>query len=209
MSRKRAAFYIDGFNLYHALDGLNKDHLKWLSLYDLSEHLKFQKTEVLSAVKYYTAYAGHTSADRQSRHRTYIAALKGTGVEVTVGRFRKKPVKCHRCQATWNSHEEKMTDVNIAVTIVRDALLDYFDVCYLISGDTDLLPAVEVIKADLPGKQVVSVLPPFRKHGRHLMNSSHRSIHLKLSHLEKCLLPERVAHNGKVYTRPVRYDPPA
>jgi hypothetical protein len=28
MPKKRAAFYFDGFNLYHALDGLRQQHLK-------------------------------------------------------------------------------------------------------------------------------------------------------------------------------------
>ena len=28
----RAAFYIDGFNLYHAIDRMGQPHLKWLNL---------------------------------------------------------------------------------------------------------------------------------------------------------------------------------
>ena len=30
--RKRAAFYIDGFNLYHAIDAYKRPYLKWLNL---------------------------------------------------------------------------------------------------------------------------------------------------------------------------------
>jgi hypothetical protein len=31
----RATFYIDGFNLYHAIDGLRDNRLKWLDLWSL------------------------------------------------------------------------------------------------------------------------------------------------------------------------------
>jgi len=31
--------YIDGFNLYHAIDELAQPHLKWLNLWALSSHL--------------------------------------------------------------------------------------------------------------------------------------------------------------------------
>ena len=32
MPRRRVSVYIDGFNLYHAIDALNENHLKWLDL---------------------------------------------------------------------------------------------------------------------------------------------------------------------------------
>ncbi|MEI9904239.1 MAG: hypothetical protein WDN06_09830 [Asticcacaulis sp.] len=30
--RRRAAFYFDGFNLYHAVDAIKRPYLKWLNL---------------------------------------------------------------------------------------------------------------------------------------------------------------------------------
>ena len=35
----RAAFYVDGFNLYHPINDLGKPYLKWLDLWALGEHL--------------------------------------------------------------------------------------------------------------------------------------------------------------------------
>ena len=32
----RVISFIDGFNLYHAIDNLNQSHLKWLNLHSLS-----------------------------------------------------------------------------------------------------------------------------------------------------------------------------
>jgi hypothetical protein len=34
---KRVSFYIDGFNLYHAIDELGDDRLKWLNLTSLCQ----------------------------------------------------------------------------------------------------------------------------------------------------------------------------
>ena len=36
---KRVACYVDGFNLYHAIDDLRKPHLKWVNLWALAESL--------------------------------------------------------------------------------------------------------------------------------------------------------------------------
>jgi uncharacterized LabA/DUF88 family protein len=58
---------------------------------------------------------------------------------------------CHRSYSTW---EEKRTDVNVAVTLFRLAHEDRFDTALLISGDTDLAPAVEMVRSTFPGKKV-------------------------------------------------------
>lgn len=41
---------------------------------------------------------------------------------------------------------EKGVDVQIAVDIVRGSIKNEFDKCYLISSDTDLLPAIQTAK---------------------------------------------------------------
>ncbi len=53
---RRVYVYVDGFNLYHAIDDLGDDSLKWLDLWSLSESLIAQN-ETLYAVKYFSAYA--------------------------------------------------------------------------------------------------------------------------------------------------------
>ena len=52
----RTIVYIDGFNLYHALDDLREPALKWVNLWSLSEKL-LRPDDSLVAVKYFTAYA--------------------------------------------------------------------------------------------------------------------------------------------------------
>lgn len=118
----RAALYVDGFNLYHAIDDLKDDRLKWLSLHDLGQTIILRRTETLVQVVYFSAYAHFRTAKDPSivaRHRQYVAALQATGVEVVLGNFKRKPRQCLRCNAKWDSHEEKETDVNIAVPVAR------------------------------------------------------------------------------------------
>lgn len=53
--RERVAVYIDGFNMYHALDDLKKPHYKWLNLNALAELLISRKSQRIVKVTYFTA----------------------------------------------------------------------------------------------------------------------------------------------------------
>lgn len=50
---------------------------------------------------------------------------------------------------------EKGVDVQIAVDIVRGAIKNEYDICYLISSDTDLLPAIKTARDE--GKKIIYV----------------------------------------------------
>ena len=50
---------------------------------------------------------------------------------------------------------EKGVDVQIAVDIVRGAIKNEYNTCYLISSDTDLLPAIQNAKDE--GKKIIYV----------------------------------------------------
>ena len=52
-------------------------------------------------------------------------------------------------------YHEKGVDVWMAVEIVKGALKDEYDCCYLFSSDTDIIPAI--LEAKLVGKEVVYV----------------------------------------------------
>ena len=52
-------------------------------------------------------------------------------------------------------YHEKVVDVQIAVDIVRGAIKNEYDICYLISSDTDLLPAIKTAKNE--DKKIVYV----------------------------------------------------
>jgi uncharacterized LabA/DUF88 family protein len=208
MPKKRAAFYFDGCNLYHALDALRQRHLKWLSLHDLGNLLIPSRDEELRSVVHFSAYLTH-KPDKLVRHRSYVAALEATGVECVLGRFKYSDVRCRNCGSQWRSYEEKETDVNIGIRIVRDAFRDVFDVYYLVSADTDLAPAIRLLKKEFPQKEFVSVATPRRPHSSEFLRLADRTIKITENALAKCLLPARIAgKEGKVIVRPAQYDLP-
>jgi uncharacterized LabA/DUF88 family protein len=204
----RAAFYIDGFNLYHAIDRLNRPHLKWVSLWHLAALVIPQRTQLLSSVVYFSAYSTHVP-ERMARHRAYVAALEANGVETVMGRFKLRPMRCHKCQHRWEKPEEKETDVNIAIRLVQDAYEDEFDIAYVVSGDSDLAPALRLVVGRFEGKQLISVSPPGRPHSQELLAATRgRKLKLRAEQLEHCLLPDKVFDSQRrlIATRPSAYD---
>jgi hypothetical protein len=202
MSTRRVSVYIDGFNLYHAIDDLGENHLKWLDLWALSETL-IRPGETVSAVKYFSAYATWMPAGYR-RHQRYVGALQSRGVQFIEGRFKEKPMQCKNCGVRYIAHEEKETDVNIGVHLMADGLKDRFDRALVISADTDLNEAVTVAKAEATGKQIAIVAPPKRK-GR----NSNALFEVTVGRLRRSLLPEQIVWDGKTIIRPTEYDPPA
>ena len=61
MAKKRVVAFVDGFNLYHAIDNLNEfgpyDYLKWINLHTLVETFVPAPDFDLVAVKYFSAFA--------------------------------------------------------------------------------------------------------------------------------------------------------
>lgn len=203
--KKRAAFYVDGFNLYHSIDGLGDPTLKWLSLTGLAEMLIPSRDEAVSSITYFSALATRRGPASVGRHRLYIDALKSEGVESVLGRFKGQPRRCFSCNNRWMHPEEKETDVNIAIRMVADGYRDLYDVCYLISADTDLVPPLRMIRDHLPAKEIVAVSPPNRPHGQHIKSIAHRSLKLNRGQIERCRLPETIAVAGKTITCPAEY----
>lgn len=54
--------------------------------------------------------------------------------------------------------EEKGSDVNLGVHLVRDAFVDAFDVAYVLTNDTDLVEPIRIVTQEA-GKQVCIVAP--------------------------------------------------
>jgi uncharacterized LabA/DUF88 family protein len=200
---RRVIVYVDGFNLYHAIADLKDNTLKWLGLRALSASL-LRANETLECVNYFSAFATWLQ-EPYARHRAYVAALKAHGVNTIMGKFKEKPRMCRSCGAKWTAHEEKETDVHIAVQLVADALLDAFDRAIVISADSDLAPALRAVRRHQPAKEVLVVAPPGRfAYARDLRPK----LELTKGRLRRCLLPAQVqTPAGRLITRPKQYNP--
>ena len=196
---KNVIVYVDGFNLYFGLRS-RYPHLKWLNIRKLSQSLLHNHQE-LKAIKYFTARINNDPA-KQRRQSTYIDALENEGIEVIYGRYQTNIVTCNRCGSQWSDPNEKMTDVNIATTMLFDAMHDYFDVAILISGDSDLTPPLNIIKNYYPEKMVLVVFPPNR-HNNSIAAAAKNSFSLGRAKLAQSQFNSSITlKNGYTITKP-------
>ncbi len=209
MRRQRVISFIDGFNLYHAINNLDRPELNWVNLKSLSQVYLKNKSEELINVFYFSALAEHMNESVQKRQCAYLKALELNGVKPILGHFKKKVRKCSRCQYNWIGHEEKETDVNIALFLLDLAYQNEFDRAIVISNDSDIAPAIRMIRKRFPEKRVTTAVPPLYFHSNELINASSDKTKVRIEHLERCLLPLVVYDPSRLISvsRPAEYMP--
>ncbi|HSK73526.1 MAG TPA: NYN domain-containing protein [Pyrinomonadaceae bacterium] len=176
----RTSFLIDGFNLYHSVKtasqdlGLGGSGTRWLDIRSMCQsylHL-IDTTARLSEIYYFSALAKHLEnkkPDVTLRHRTYIRCLGDSGIDVELHRFKKSLTFCQKCHQTFNRREEKETDVAIAARLFEIFCLNKCDTVVLITGDTDIVPAVKTAQRIFPKKEI-AFLMPYKRHNKELAN---------------------------------------
>ena len=161
MTTKRVIAYIDGYNLYHGLRDARLQSSRWLDLRAMCESL-LKPDQHLEFVRYFTTRVRNDPA-AEIRQSTFIDALLSRGgIEIDFGHFLSKGRQCFACGHQWQQSEEKKTDVNIAVRLLDDAYDDRFDTAIVISGDSDLVPPIESVRARHPRRRIVVAFPPKR-----------------------------------------------
>jgi hypothetical protein len=179
---KRTAVYIDGYNLYYGR--LRGTQYKWLDLPVLFDNLMAVQDPgcAVEAVKFFTAPAlgrfathGQDSVDAQNNYHRALRERHPNRFTLTFGAHtfdrNGTPLptflpgrQFDRSQRTnvWLI-EEKKTDVNIAITMYRDACKDIFDQMVLCSNDSDAEPVLAAIRQDFPALAigvVATIRPP-------------------------------------------------
>jgi len=212
-SVQRVIAYIDGFNLYFGLRVSGLRRCYWLDLGRLTANL-VRPGQQLTFTKYFTArISGGVKTDppasrkamdaKRKRQSDYLEAL-GTLADFRVyeGHYLAKPVACRSCGSSWRTHEEKMTDVQIATELLTDAFRDNFDTALIVSADSDLVPPILAVREHFPEKRVVVGFPPGRSSVQ-LKRAANASFSIKTEVLERSLFPEEVTKpDGFVLRRP-------
>lgn len=187
---ERVIAYVDGFNLYFGLKSKGWRRYYWLNIQMLAQNL-LKPNQRLLLTKYFTArIAG--PPDKEKRQSTYIEALETLSeFQIFYGKYQLNPRQCSQCGFQDEVPNEKMTDVNIAVEILKDAYQDEFDIALLISADSDLVPPVKTVRELFLNKQVVIASPPGR-YSSSLANSANKSFVISRRNIAKSLLPEEI-----------------
>lgn len=170
---KKVTYLIDGFNLYHSVRIAQRKlgaPTKWMDIKKICEsRLQNIRAAVgckvqLESVYYFSAYAHHLNDPAiVQRHQNFVRCLEDSGVKVEINRFKPKEIQCPVCKATIVKHEEKETDVSIALKLLEVCVQDRCDIAVVMSGDTDLAPAVRTAKKLCPDKYIFFMFPAYRK----------------------------------------------
>jgi len=162
--------YVDGYNFYYAV----KDEYKTKRLESgLDSHIGLGWCDFrllahasgmahgpkgVARIKYFTARVTeedplHDRSGENERQENWISAVKSIeGLEIVWGRH---------LQPQGKRREEKQTDVNIAMELVLDGIdPSGCDRAILLSGDTDLAPAVWTVMHRLRGSLQLAGLQP-------------------------------------------------
>jgi uncharacterized LabA/DUF88 family protein len=206
-------FYIDAFNFYHRISDYQKQTgicLKWLDYQSLCQSF-LKEGQSMGKVYFFTATTDHFGKEVLDRHNKYITALSFTGVEVIRGYF-KKDFKTGKL-------EEKKTDCNIVAKLLEDAFCGNFHTAFILSADSDIVPAIEVIKRNPQTKSKIILVapPPFEGKRIHYNKLAEHNIsnfiqicdgkkRIKFKHLSQHLLPQEVkSSSGKMVVMPIEY----
>lgn len=206
---RRVGFYVDGFNLYHAIDALNEPPLKWLDLASLAQSYA-QEPDQLVRVVFFTAFV-NWDVGKRKRHVEYVKALEARGVEVILSNFDTITKKCRTEDRYCRFKEEKQTDVGLAVSILSDCYDGLVDRVMMVSADSDQIPLAKQVRTRFPNIEFNMIAPPNRlSHARELGKHVTSRLELTAGRLRQHPLPQNVEAGGLVVARrPASYGPRA
>ncbi len=206
---KRSIIYIDGFNLYYG--AIKRTNHKWLNLEKYFTLLR--QGDDIQKIKYFSALV--TGAHRQNQE-TYLRALETLPkMKIILGKFKDKTVKClvkgcdYPSSRFFQMPEEKRTDVNIALNMYYDCINDLCDRFILVSGDSDLVPALKMIKECNSKKEIVVYVPannPLRGAAVEIRNVANKDKTLPNELLSRCQFPISIPDgSGGLITKPAAW----
>ena len=148
MGNKRSVVIIDGSNLYFKLKSLGLKKSIKFNYQDWVERLT-QGTK-LTAVYYCVGKIRAQQKNVKARammaaQQAFVTQLIKAGFTIQYGYLLKSGRK----------FSEKGVDVQMAVDILRGAYRNEYDQVFIISSDSDLIPAIE--EAQVSGKEVIYV----------------------------------------------------
>lgn len=205
---RRTVIYIDGLNLYYGAVRATPA-LKWLNIERFCKLLR--PHDDIRLIRYFSALVDGPTQPNQA---VYLRALSTTPlVEITLGKFKTKTIKCRvsactsTCNKWYGTPEEKRTDVNIAVFILDDAYRDVCDQFIIFSGDSDLVPAVNMVRTRFPSKKIIVYVPsrnPVRGAAVELRTAAHVHRDLPLQLIPRSQFPDNIPDGaGGMLSRPV------
>lgn len=234
----RTRVYIDGYNFYYGcLKGTSHKWLDLVKLFKSkvlpsitaqSNGVQLRLDLENLSIKYFTAEILEKVAqdpDSRTSQRSYLGALakhSQGSLEIIKGNYALNEAHAKRvdpqnperwprdCQKVtiWKV-EEKKSDVSLALHAFKDAILGEIDHAVIVTNDTDIQPALEMINTLTPVK--IGLVVPTRHHQRipnQELNDQALWVrsHITEDELASSELP-RVIPARRPYTKPISWYP--
>lgn len=204
----RTIIYVDGFNLYYrALK--QRPQYKWLNLKRLAEEV-LDPINSVEQVNFYTArISARVNPTGPRDQQIYFDALATIPeVKIHFGNFqvnntyarippfpdgKKELFKPWPTVVRIIKTEEKGSDVNLGVHLVRDACLGRFDVAAVITNDTDLVEPIRIAVNEL--SKTVGIISPVENPARSLQDVASFVRRIRPTHLLRAQFPNPLARD--------------
>lgn len=199
--------YIDAFNLYFG--AVRGTPFKWLNIDQLCR-IVLPRHEI-TQIKYFTARvnARPYDPDQPTRQATYLRALAtipnltvycGHLLTHTVTMPLAYPAPGQNAYVEVFKTEEKGSDVNLATQLLHDAHCNRFECAVIMSGDSDLLMPLRIVKDDL--HKPVGVVNPQHIPCKVLQNHATFYKHIRKSALIKSQFPSTMKDAKGNFSKP-------
>lgn len=136
---KRSIIIIDGSNFYHKLKELK---IKPISSFDYSLFTQSIVKKTTITARYYcigkikAAQRNKKARRMMAKQQSLVTTLQKQGFIIQFGYLLKT-----------DGYHEKGVDVQMAVDLLKGAYRDTYDEAYLVSSDSDLIPAIDEVQA--------------------------------------------------------------
>lgn len=227
----KTTIYIDGYNLYYSR--LKGTPFKWLDIATLFRDTILPQQDPSAqvvSIKYFTApvkasYARHgqNSEHAQTQYLRALIAKYPDIIQIIQGFHIFQPTALptfvpnaqpSKAQVSriWMI-EEKQTDVNIALHAYRDAARGRCDQVVICSNDSDIEPALRMVREDAPNVKIGLVMP-LRENAKDDGKVPNKRLtplahwvrrYIKDEELEKSQLPLNVPTKKKPASKPAHW----
>lgn len=214
LPKKKVNFYIDGFNFYFGLKRMVNHRPDWRKFYwiDLVVFCQgfLSQNEELGVVTYFTARPkSKGKMNRQNLLMNCNLKLNPDKLKIVYGRYSKKELRCNAlggCKKVYDDLEEKETDVNLALQMIIDSYESVCDKMVLVSGDTDFVPPLKIIKKYHKHVETMILFPPGH-YSSHLSQicPNYKDLEKFKPRWNRARLDEEVICDEKVYSIPEKW----
>ncbi len=178
--KKKAIVFVDGNNWYHNVKKVIRKP-RDIKIPKVAEMICKHFDLELVGIKYYNSIPNIESGeDNYYKHMVFLTGLKKQGVNVKTRKLKRVN---ENGVSIW---VEKGVDLMIGSDIMDNCLIkEKCDTAVLISGDSDFIPVMDLVK--LKGKEVLTASVD-KGYARELMRGNFRFWIMKRRDLEACYL---------------------